>query len=97
MIGPYVVQHQHARISANAAHMLDPSSVVTERYSAQNCKMPWFRFMRMGQSKVRGGLLGVAHQYRMTGKIDDVPQELRRYLEKAHPEQLEPMTSWEHS
>lgn len=54
---------------------------------------PWWPWMLMGQHP--GDLFTRAHMWKRTDSLDNVQPTIRRYVEKRHPEYLEPPTEWD--
>lgn len=72
---------------------IDDRSISSARYHAGFMRQaPWWPWMRMGQSGVKGVLMGRMHSYKITGGMDDVPRAIRRRVEKDRPDLFEEPT-----
>ena len=72
---------------------IDDRSISSARYHAGFMRQaPWWPWMRMGQSGVKGVLMGRMHSYKITGGMDDVPPAIRKRVEKDRPDLFEEPT-----
>lgn len=72
---------------------IDDRSILSARYHAGFMRQaPWWPWMRMGQSGVKGVLMGRMHSYKITGGMDDVPAAVRKRVEKDRPDLFEEPT-----
>lgn len=69
---------------------IDDRSLETATFTAGFTRQaPWWPWMLMGQSGVKGVLIGRMHSYQITGGLEDVPKAVLTRVERDRPDLLE--------
>lgn len=92
--GAVINPSEHFAFFVPAAELEDrgrPWATMTAGFFRQT---PWLPWMRMGRSGVDGRMFANSHSYKITGELDNVPEPVRRRLERDHPHMLEAPDSW---
>lgn len=93
--GPVIDATERFSFFASASDLEDRQKPWAASRAGYLRMAPWLPWMRMGQSGVPGTMLAWSYNYSLTGGLEDVPGQVRAYLEKTDPSLLEVPNTWE--
>ena len=93
--GPVINPAEHFTFFTSLAELADRSLPSAHFRAGFSRTGPWWPWMRMGGSGVDGLLSGMMFSRKTIAGWDDVPRPLLSWIERHHPDYLEPTTDWE--
>ena len=93
--GEYINPSEHFTFSTPWHELADRDNPCARFHCGFSRLSPWWPWMHMGGSGVKGGLFGRMHSHKSNQGFDDIPREILDYAEQYHPQFLEPCTDWD--
>jgi len=93
--GPYINPSEHFTFQTSLGELENPDCHSAAFHAGFSRTSPWWPWMHMGRSDVKGVLFGRMFSRKTHRGIEDVPRKLRAHVEKHHPEYLEAPDDWD--
>ena len=93
--GEFINPSEHFTFTTPGQELADRDKPCATFHCGFSRLSPWWPWMRMGQSGIKGGLFGRMHSHKGNRGFDDIPRVILDYSEKHHPQYLEPCNDWD--
>jgi uncharacterized protein DUF1838 len=93
--GEIINPSEHFTFFGSYRQLADRSTLSADYRCGFSRTGPWWPWMRMGNSGVKGHIFGRMHSIKTNSGLDDISPKVLAYTEKYHPEFLEACTDWD--
>ncbi|CAA0081400.1 Uncharacterised protein [Halioglobus japonicus] len=93
--GEFINPSEHFTFFSSYKQLADRSNLSADYHCGFSRTGPWWPWMRMGASGVKGHVFGRMHSIKTNSGLDDISPKVLAYTEKHHRQFLEVCTDWD--
>jgi hypothetical protein len=93
--GEFINPSEHFTFVTSYKQLADRNNLSADFHCGFSRMGPWWPWMRMGQSGVKGYVFGRMHSIKTNRGFDDISPKVLAYAQKHHPQFLETCTDWD--
>ncbi|WNC72143.1 DUF1838 family protein [Thalassotalea psychrophila] len=93
--GEFINPSEHFTFQTNYNHLADRATPTADFACGFSRISPWWPWMQMGQSGIKGHLFGRMNSHKSNNGFVDIPEKVLAYTEQHHPEYLIAPNDWD--